>query len=1716
MEVTLLGRPDWDRGPPSPRGAFPSRGLRRGDGCRDPVQDGVASPATSGTGKSKLETLPKEDLIKFAKKQMMLIQKAKARCAELEKEIEEFKTKPVAGGTGDIIKALTERLDALLLEKAESEQQCLYLKKENIKMKQEVEDSITKMEDVHKEFEQSQGNYVKEIENLKNELMAVHSKHSEDKASLQKELEEATKKQLELSEQLKFQGNCEDNVKKLQEEIQNIKPVFEEQILYLQKQLSTATNEKEQEITHLQEVIEANSQRYQKDINSLQEELLQLKVAHQEEVKDLMCQIEASAKEREAEMSNLNQLKENLVRQCEASVKNIQEKYECELENLENAPDANHENQMCPMLLQEEAFVEQVVNEKIKHLENTLKELESQHSILKDEVTYMNNLKLKLELDAQHIKDEFFHEREDLEFKINELLLAKEEQSCVIEKLKSELEDSNKQFCCIVEQHNKEVQSLKEQHQKEISELTETFLSGSEKEKLTLMFEIQGLKEQCENLQQEKQEAILNYESLREIMEILQTELGESAGKISQEFESMKQQQASDVNELQQKLRTAFNEKDALLETVNRLQRENEKLSQQELVSELENTIKSLQEKNEVCLVSLSQRDTMLQELEAKISSLTEEKNDFISKIKTSHEEMDNLHKKCEREERLIVELRGKVEQTSHCNSELEQKVNELRGELEETLKEKDQNNQKLEKLMVQLKTVSEDQEALSSEVKSLYEENNRLSSEKNQLNRDLEVLLSQKEDVMLKEHISELEKKLQVTITERDNLSTLFENEQVQKLFVKTQLYGFLKQMESKVSEEDEEQDVVNILQAVGESLAKINEEKHNLIFQYDERVAELEKKIKCLPEENAVQHEELQSLLRDHEQEKVLLRKELEETLSHKEALQSDLLEMKNANEKTRLENQNLLSQVEEASQNLHSKNKTQNEKEQSFLRELENLRLSQEQKEAELQDMRAELLLLKDSLEKSPVENDQPSLVKELEEKIGYLEKESKEKEEKINKIKLVAVKAKKELDSSKREAQTLREELESVRSEKDQLSTSMRDLIQGAESYKNLLLEYDKQSEQLDVEKERANNFEHHIEELTRQLRNSTFQCEKLNSDNEDLLARIETLQSNAKLLEVQILEVQKAKAVAEKELEAEKLQKEQKIKEHASSVNELEELQLQLQKEKKQLQKTMQELELVRKDAQQTTLMNMEIADYERLMKELNQKLANKNSKIEDLEQEIKIQKQKQETLQEEMASLQSSVQQSEEKNTKIKQLLVKTKKELADSKQAETDHLILQASLKGELEASQQQVEVYKIQLADITSEKHKVHEQLKTSADQHQRTLSAYQQKVTALQEECHAAKAEQATIASEFENYKVRVHNVLKQQKNKSVSQTETEGAKQEREHLEMLIDQLKIKLQDTQNNLQINVSELQTLQSEHDTLLERHNKMLQETVSKEAELREKLCSIQSENMMLKSEHAQTVSQLTSQNEVLRSSFRDQVRHLQEEHRKTMETLQQQLSKVEAQLFQLKSEPTTRSPASSHQPLKNLRERRSTDLPLPDMYTITREEGEGMETTDTESVSSSGTHTQSLEQLLNSPETKLEPPLWHAEFTKEELVQKLSSTTKSADHLNVLLRETEATNAILMEQIKLLKSEIRRLERNQEREKSVANLEYLKNVLLQFIFLKPGSEKERLLPVIDTMLQLSPEEKGKLAAIAQGEEENASRSSGWASYLHSWSGLR
>ena len=50
--------------------------------------------------------------------------------------------------------------------------------------------------------------------------------------------------------------------------------------------------------------------------------------------------------------------------------------------------------------------------------------------------------------------------------------------------------------------------------------------------------------------------------------------------------------------------------------------------------------------------------------------------------------------------------------------------------------------------------------------------------------------------------------------------------------------------------------------------------------------------------------------------------------------------------------------------------------------------------------------------------------------------------------------------------------------------------------------------------------------------------------------------------------------------------------------------------------------------------------------------------------------------------------------------------------------------------------------------------------------------------------------------------------------------------------------------------------------------------------------------------------------------------------------------------------------------------------------------------------------------------------------------------------------------MNDNEATVMRLTEQAKILKEEIRRLERNVERENETRNLEYLKNILLKVSF--------------------------------------------------------
>jgi uncharacterized phage infection (PIP) family protein YhgE len=110
---------------------------------------------------------------------------------------------------------------------------------------------------------------------------------------------------------------------------------------------------------------------------------------------------------------------------------------------------------------------------------------------------------------------------------------------------------------------------------------------------------------------------------------------------------------------------------------------------------------------------------------------------------------------------------------------------------------------------------------------------------------------------------------------------------------------------------------------------------------------------------------------------------------------------------------------------------------------------------------------------------------------------------------------------------------------------------------------------------------------------------------------------------------------------------------------------------------------------------------------------------------------------------------------------------------------------------------------------------------------------------------------------------------------------------------------------------------------------------------------------------------------------------------------------------------------------------------------------------------------------------------------------------------------HTRDLLNETEEINVKLMEQVRVLKEEIRRLERSHEREQHLTNNEYFKNVMLKF--LAPESvndERQQLLPVLNTMLRLTPEEAKHVSDVVE-QSAKVTSSNEWAGYFGPLAGI-
>lgn len=312
------------------------------------------------------------------------------------------------------------------------------------------------------------------------------------------------------------------------------------------------------------------------------------------------------------------------------------------------------------------------------------------------------------------------------------------------------------------------------------------------------------------------------------------------------------------------------------------------------------------------------------------------------------------------------------------------------------------------------------------------------------------------------------------------------------------------------------------------------------------------------------------------------------------------------------------------------------------------------------------------------------------------------------------------------------------------------------------------------------------------------------------------------------------------------------QLEAKLKEKTSELDEfktqseskLKFVQNELDIEKDRYKNTISRLEKYEKEASKSKMLNLEMADYERSIKSLNLQLINKEKEIGDLKSELNSSNEKVAKLKQELETIEKERDDEREKSTKLKQLLVKAKKDVSDAKAQETEYLGQDAIHKAQLQSLNLDIENFKIQIADLSAERQKLHDKLHSQSDNNQRAMSILETKLKSTEDQLSDVNSKLSSMKLEYDNYKVKVQHAFKKQKEQSesnvggMSSVEVQSYLNEIEQLKLLVTKLTDKLAESDEKVKLLEKEGELIQEEYSRSLERNTKLLTELKEKETE--------------------------------------------------------------------------------------------------------------------------------------------------------------------------------------------------------------------------------------------------------------------------------------
>ncbi|XP_026110617.1 centromere-associated protein E isoform X1 [Carassius auratus] len=550
-------------------------------------------------------------------------------------------------GLSEELRSVREERDTLISAQASVNEDHQRLKDEASK----VQDQLLKMESdlvdaqlKEAELSQQLTETSERLQNIQTDLQHV----TQEKSTLLMSLEEATQKSEQLSAELEsVRGERDVLLSEKMEEVQRDPDEMEK----LRHTISSITEEREQ----LQEILQG-----------LREERDQLK-SDLEDTNGMLMQVQ-----QEHSSSQTDTQHDELLQQMQQ----LQEELDTVNEERNQLKSDQQEN--VEMMIENQEELRGAL-EKVKDLQNTIRELESQQTLMETKLQDSENTcqqLQELQVQMKQLREEFesvCHERERLlsERSMNTL----SETECM-------------------EQMKTSIRSLMEER----DQLGQT---------------LQDLRDEVEQLRREQQEREQMMVQLKSELQAVCAERDRVASERSGEMEKM-----SSVTE----------ERDQLLETLQQLTDENTQLKrdqqqQDETLVQVREQFQSACTERDRLLSEKNNSDlenTMLEELQTSLASVTEEREQLLEILKVNREEKNQLRRDLEEKEETLLQLQEEIQSSS---AEKEQLLSERTKEQQEKLAE--------------LKMANANIASLTQERDQLLETLQGMRNEREQLKRD-------------------------------------------------------------------------------------------------------------------------------------------------------------------------------------------------------------------------------------------------------------------------------------------------------------------------------------------------------------------------------------------------------------------------------------------------------------------------------------------------------------------------------------------------------------------------------------------------------------------------------------------------------------------------------------------------------------------------------------------------------------------------------------------------------------------------------------------------------------------------------------------------------------------------------------------------------------------------------------------------------------------